>query len=267
MSHHTLLAVSSASEPEVFEILNPGGRTPILLVCDHASNHVPERYRNLGVDPELLRGNHVAWDIGAAPVTRRLAARFDCPAVLAGYSRLLIDPNRQPGDPTSIPPVSDGIAVPGNQDIDDAEAEHRLERFFWPYHHAVTNTLAQLWRHGPPPALVSIHSFTPVFSGLHRPWHLGVMWNHDPRVAQPLIHWLGERNADLCVGNNQPYSGRETGFTVDHHAGAAGLPHVAVEIRQDLVEDAAGQARWATLLGNALEAVLSNESLHQVEHY
>lgn len=249
------------------ELLNPEGHTPMLLVCDHASHYIPPRYADLGLAPELLAGNHIASDIGAAAVTRRLAERFDCPAVLAGFSRLLIDPNRQPGDPTSIPPVSDGIDIPGNREIDDIEADLRLETFFWPYHHAITHALAQLWRHGPAPALISIHSFTPVFSGLHRPWQIGVMWNHDPRVARPLIRWLNERHPELCVGDNEPYSGRDTGFTVDHHAGAAGLPHVAVEIRQDLITDSAGQADWAALLGEALEAVLSNASLHQVEHY
>jgi predicted N-formylglutamate amidohydrolase len=254
--------------PDVtYELLNPEGRAPVLLVCDHASNYIPPRYADLGLQRELLTDNHIAWDIGAAAVTRRLAERFDCPAILAGFSRLLIDPNRQPGDPTSIAPVSDGIEIPGNRQVDDEEADYRLETFFWPYHHAITHALAQLWRHGPAPALISVHSFTPIFSGLHRPWQIGVMWNHDPRVAQPLIRWLRERHPDLCVGDNEPYSGRDTGFTVDHHAGAAGLPHMAVEIRQDLITDSSGQADWTALLGEALEAVLSNASLHQVEHY
>ncbi len=253
--------------PAAYELLNPDARTPVLLVCDHASNRIPRRYADLELNPELLASNHVAWDIGAAAVTRHLATRFNCPAVLNGYSRLLIDANRQPGDPTSIPVVSDGIEIPGNREVDDAEADFRLETFFWPYHHAITHALAQLWRHGPAPALVSIHSFTPLFSGLHRPWHIGVMWNHDPRVAQPLIAWLRERHHELCIGDNEPYSGRDTGFTVDHHAGAAGLPHVAVEVRQDLITEPIDQAYWAGLLGEALEAVLSNASLHQVEHY
>ena len=249
------------------ELLNPDARTPVLLVCDHASNRIPARYADLGVDRALIETNHIAWDLGAAAITRRLARHFNCPAVLAGHSRLLIDPNRQPGDPTSIPEVSDGIPVPGNRDLDDAEADYRLETFFWPYHHAVTHALAQLWRHGPAPAVVSIHSFTPVFSGLHRPRETGAPRNHDPRVAEPLIHWLRERHPELCIGDNQPYSGRETGFTAEHHAGAAGLPHVTVEIRQDLILDAPSQDHWADRVGTALEAVLSNESLHQVEHH
>lgn len=248
------------------EIVNPDGRTPVLLVCDHASNRIPSEYTDLGLPNEALH-QHIALDIGTAAVTRLLAQRFECPAVLSGYSRLLIDCNRQPGDPTSIPEVSDGTRVPGNLAISDEEADFRLETFFWPYHHAITHTLAQLWRHGPAPAVISIHSFTPTFSGLHRPWHLGVLWNHDPRIAEPLLRWFHEQHPDLVVGDNEPYSGREVGFTVEHHAGAAGLPHVTVEVRQDLITDRAGQNHWANLLGDALEAVLSNASLHRVEHY
>lgn len=257
----------NAPATAVYEIINATGRTPVLLVCDHASHRIPSRYANLSLSPTLLRTSHTAWDIGAAAVTRLLAARFDCPALLAGYSRLLIDLNRQPGDPTSIPLISDDIRIPGNQTVTDSEAEFRQEAYFWPYHHALARTLTQLWRHGPAPALVAIHSFTPVFSGLQRPWQIGLLWNHDPRIARPLIQWLRQRQPALCIGDNEPYSGRATGFTVDHHAGAAGLPHVTIEIRQDLITEPAGQAHWAALVGAALEAVLSNESLHQVQHY
>ena len=249
-----------------FEVFNPDGRSPVLLVCDHASNHIPEGYDNLGLAAETLAENHIAWDIGAASVTRGLAHMFGSPAVLSCYSRLLIDCNRQPGAPDSIPAVSDNIAVLGNQNISDREAERRLETFFWPYHHAITNTLAQLWRHGPAPAVIAVHSFTPVFNGLRRPWDIGVLWNHDPRIARPLLHWLREHH-DFCVGDNEPYSGRDVGFTLDHHAGAAGLPHICLEIRQDLIADEAGCKRWTAIVGEALEAVLSNASLHNVEHY
>lgn len=251
-----------------YSVINAEAPTPapVLLLCDHASNRIPTEYAQLGLPDSALQ-QHIAFDIGTAALARLLTQRFNCAAVLSGYSRLLIDCNRQPGDPTSIIEVSDGITVPGNQTVSDEEAAFRLETFFWPYHHAVTQTLAQLWRHGPAPAVISLHSFSRYFSGLSRPWHIGVLWNHDPRIAQPLLRWLHERHPDLVIGDNEPYSGREVGFTVDHHAGAAGLPHIALEIRQDLIADPAGQAHWADIIGDALEAVLSNASLHQVEHY
>ena len=257
----------STDDPEPYTLINAHAQTPVLLICDHASHALPQQAENLGLEPELLLNKHVAWDIGAAQITHRLAERLQTQAVLSGYSRLLIDCNRQIGDPTSIPAVSDGITVPGNQAVSDVEAAWRADTFFWPYHHEVSQRLAQLWRHGPPPALVSIHTFTPYFNGLHRPWDLGVLWNHDPRIALPLMKWFAHQHSDLYIGDNEPYSGREVGFTVEHHAGAAGLPHVTVEIRQDLVSDDASCQRWGKILGDALEAVLSNASLHQVEHY
>lgn len=254
-------------DPPPFERVNPHGHSPLLLLCDHASNAVPRRLHNLGLDPQTLRSSHIAWDIGAACVTRGLAKRLNAPALLAGYSRLVIDCNRQPGHPTSIPPASDQIPIPANQDLSDTEAALRAETFFWPYHHAITQDIAGLWRHGPPPAIISVHSFTPVFNGLRRPWEIGLLWNHDPRILQPLRRWLEQYHSDLCIGDNQPYSGRDFGFTVEHHAAAAGLPHIGLEIRQDLINDAAGCERWVAVLAPALEAILSNESLHRIENY
>lgn len=250
-----------------YEIVNPAGRTPLLLVCDHASNRLPTVYGDLGLAWELLDASHTAWDIGASAVTRLLAARFGCAALLARYSRLLIDLNRHPGDPSSIAAVSDGIPVPGNQQLASAEAHYREEHYFWPYHHTLARLLAQLQRRGPVPAVVAIHSFTPAFGGMQRPWQIGLLWNRDPRIAQGLIRWLRQHQPQLCIGDNQPYSGRETGFTMDYHAAAAGLPHAAVEIRQDLITESNGQQHWAIVLGDALQAVLADRSLHRVQHY
>ena len=156
-------------------MINPDGKASVVLVCDHASNRIPANLDQLGLGSVEL-SQHIAWDIGAAPVARLLAERLDAPAVLAGYSRLVIDCNRPPGDPTSIAQVSDGIIVPGNLHLDDAAAEARSNEVFWPYHHAITQMLAQRWRHGNgrTPALVAIHSFTPVLNGFRRPWQLGV---------------------------------------------------------------------------------------------
>jgi predicted N-formylglutamate amidohydrolase len=256
----------SPEDPPSFQLLNPDGKAPIILVCDHASNAVPQSMHNLGLDAKELT-RHIAWDIGAAEVTRRLATRLDAPAVLAGYSRLVIDCNRPPGDPTSIPAISDGTVIPGNHKVSDAEAELRLETFFWPYHHAITNTLAHIWRHGLAPALIAIHSFTPQLQGNSpRPWHVGILWNRDGRLVMPILEQL--RNCpDLCVGDNLPYSGREVGFTMETHAGAAGLPHVEFEIRQDLLADEGGWDRWATIAGDVLEQVLTNKTIHSVVHF
>ena len=254
-------------DPPPFILFNPEGETPLVLVCDHASNTIPAALGQLGLGPAEL-AQHIAWDIGAAQVTRLLAARLDASAVLGGYSRLVIDCNRSPGDPTSIAEVSDGVAIPRNQNLDDAQADARLNAVFWPYHHAITQALAHRWRHGQgrAPALIAIHSFTPAMNGLQRPWYLGVLWNRDPRLAGPLIARF-RANPDLCVGDNQPYSGRDVGFTMDTHGGAAGLPHVEIEIRQDLIADEEGCERWAAVAGEALAAVLADETLFQVRHY
>jgi predicted N-formylglutamate amidohydrolase len=268
LSHNSAIpALLGPDDPPAFAIVNPEGQAPVVLVCDHASNAIPRALNQLGLGPKEL-GQHIAWDIGAAQVARRLAARLDAPAILGGYSRLVIDCNRSPGDPTSIAEVSDGIFIPGNRNLDDAGAEARLNEVFWPYHHAITQALAQRWRHGhgQAPALIAIHSFTPVMSGFRRPWQLGVLWNRDPRLAEPLLTRF-RAYPDRCVGDNQPYSGREVGFTMDTHGGAAGLPHVEVEIRQDLIADDLGCAVWAEIIGDALAGVLRDQSLYTVQHH
>ncbi|MBC7907719.1 MAG: N-formylglutamate amidohydrolase [Rhodospirillaceae bacterium] len=254
------------SEPPAFERIEGAEDAKLLIICDHASARIPSRYGELGLAPGD-RQAHVAWDIGAAEVTRGLARRFRCPAVLAGISRLVIDCNRQPGDPSSIPACSCGVKVPGNDSVDDTEADARAEQWFWPYHHEIGTVLAHLLRHGTAPAMISVHSFTPCMSpGCDRPWHVGVLWNRDPRMAMPVLKHLHART-DLVVGDNQPYSGREINYSLDTHAGAAGLPHVSFEIRQDLLTDAQACARWVDILGDALAPVLADPALHRVEVY
>lgn len=254
-------------DPPPFVAINLEGAAPLVLVCDHASNTIPAALKQLGLESVDL-ARHIAWDIGAASVTRQLAARLNAPAVLCGYSRLVIDCNRPPGDPTSIAEVSDGTFIPGNHQLSDSAAEARANAVFWPYHHAITQLLARHWRHGHgrAPVLIAIHSFTPVMNGFRRPWHLGVLWNRDPRLAEPLLARF-RVNSELCIGDNEPYSGRKVGFTMDTHGGAAGLPHVEVEIRQDLLSDENDCAHWAEVVGDALALVLQNESLYAVEHY
>lgn len=253
------------ADPPPYEIVNPDGAASMLIVCDHASRAFPKGMDFLELDQSQLE-RHIAWDIGAAAVTRRLSEKLDAAAVLAGYSRLLIDVNRQPGDPQSIPKISDTTIVPGNMALNESEQLARVESFFWPYHHAVTNALAHLWRRGPAPAFFSVHSFTPSLGGQDRYWDIGVLWNSDPRLAVPLMDKLNAVD-NLHVGDNEPYSGRDVAYTLDLHAGAAGLPNCAVEIRQDLIETPEGVEYWATILSDAFSDILAIDNLHRVEHF
>ena len=252
-------------EPPSFEILNPEAPAPILLVCDHASNRIPAALENLGLDRAALE-LHVAADIGAGEVTRHLAVRLNAPAVLANYSRLVVDLNRQPGHSTSIVAASDDIAVPGNRNLGEAARQERIETLFWPYHRAVGNLLANLWRRGTPPILLALHTFTSRLGGEDRRWHAGILWNRDPRLARALIEGLSAPG-DIVVGDNQPYSGRDLAYTLDVHAGAAGLAHAAVEIRQDLVLDAAGTRAWAERLAVVLRGLVGRADLHRVARF
>jgi predicted N-formylglutamate amidohydrolase len=242
-------------EPMPHHLIAGAATTPLLLVCDHASNRIPAALAGLGLPAEQLT-RHIAWDIGAAWVCRRLSARLSATAVLSGVSRLVIDCNRAPGDPTSIPDDSDGVLVPGNLRL-DRTAKVRRAAYLHDYHYAIANQLHRLERGGKVAAVVSIHSFTPVMDGVARPWHVGVLWNRDPRLAVPLLEGLRARDG-LTVGDNQPYSGRYGGnYTTDTHGAAHGRPHVAVEIRQDLLADPAGCHHWADVLAEILPPILA----------
>jgi predicted N-formylglutamate amidohydrolase len=252
-------------DPPPFRLINADATAPILLVCDHASRAIPRVLGRLGLHEDALL-RHIAWDIGAAELTHRLAHRLGAPAVLAGFSRLIIDLNRQPGDPQSILAVSDGVSIPGNSGLTAEAQEARAEAFHWPYHHAIDQAFARLRRAGPEPLLFSVHTFTPSLGGEDRYWDLGVLWNRDPRLAVPLIEIL-RGHSGLHVGDNEPYSGREIAYTLNLHAGSAGLPHCAIEVRQDHCESVAGLDRFAELIGKALRRILDMPNLHRVEHF
>jgi predicted N-formylglutamate amidohydrolase len=241
---------------------NDRGKARVLLVADHASPFFPAGMNQLGLADWVLE-RHVAWDIGSDKLTRFLADALDAQAVLAGFSRLIVDPNRRLDDPTAFVTVSDGIAIPGNLDLDQPHKELRVRSFFQPYHDAIAERLARFAARGLVPALISVHTCTPVFDRVVRPWHVGVMWDRDPRIATPLMERL-RAAPDICVGDNEPYSGRHPhDFTIDHHAEAAGLPHVGIEVRQDLVSDESGAKKWALLLADALAGVLADENLYR----
>lgn len=209
-----------------------GPAAELILLCDHAANALPEAYGTLGLDAALLAA-HIAYDIGAGKVTRTLAARFGAGAVLGAWSRLLIDLNRGEDDPTLVMKLSGGSIVPGNREAGPEEIAHRILNFHAPYHGAIAARIAKARDSGLVPVLVSIHSFTPVWKGRPRPWQIGVLWDRDGRLARPLMACLAE--AGFTVGDNEPYSGALENDTLNRHGTKNGLPHVLIEIRQDLV--------------------------------
>lgn len=238
-------------DPMPFEEI--AGDAPLILVCDHAGNRVPASLGNLGLPPSRF-DEHIAVDIGAGAVTRLLAASLDATALLAGYSRLVVDCNRAVEDPSWIPAESDGIAIPGNRGLDDEACARRRHEIYSPYHTAIARCLGAASHE---PALISIHSFTPSMKGVDRPWHVGVLWDDDARIAGPLIATL-RQEPGIEVGDNQPYSAREPrGYTVSHHAKEKNLRHVAIELRQDLIASDAGAKDWAERLTRILTPILT----------
>jgi predicted N-formylglutamate amidohydrolase len=216
-----------------------GAAHDLLLLCDHASNHIPDDI-DLQIDPALL-DLHIAIDIGAADVTRALAERLGAPAILGTISRLVLDLHREPDHPNLIPHYSDGHDIEGNLHI---EREERLARFHIPYHAFIENRIAAKW----PALILSIHSFTPRLErgGQDRPWHAGILYNEDDTAARPAIEWLRSRGIE--TGDNEPYSGKLLNATLNRHAEANGIPSIAIEIRNDLIRDPAGVARWTDVL-------------------
>jgi len=248
-------------DPPPFMTYNDHGKAPVLLVADHASPYFPAAMNQLGLADWVLE-QHVAWDVGVDELARCLADELDAQAVLAGFSRLIVDPNRNPDDPTAYPAVSDGIAIPGNIDLDEKQKALRVQSFFKPYHDAITTRLDQFASRGIVPAMIAVHTCSPVFDRVVRPWHIGIMWDKDPRIPVPLMKYL-EQKDEICYGDNEPYSGRHPhDFTIDYHAEPAGLPHVGFEVRQDLVSDHKGARKWAGILAEALKAILRDEKLY-----
>lgn len=249
-------------DPPPFSLVNDNGRAPVLLVCDHASRAFPRAMQQLGVADWVL-SKHVACDIGAAAVTRHLAAMLDAPAILAGYSRLIVDLNRKLNDASAFIKVSDGIAIPGNLEMSEEEKEQRIASFFDPYHEAISRRLDVFRAQGIVPAFVSVHTCTPVFNRVVRQMHIGIMWDSDPRIPVPLLASLRAMDG-VSVGDNEPYSGRHPhDFTVDYHAEQAGLPSVGIEVRQDLVDTDEGAHKWAGILADALGTVLADPRVYR----
>lgn len=236
----------------------------VLFICDHASNALPPAYGDLGLPPEQL-ARHIAWDIGAADMTRRLAAQFNAPAVLSTFSRILIDPNRGEDDPTLVRRLYDGAIVPGNARVDAAEIEARKARFFRPYRAAILARVAAMSAAVRPPAIVSLHSFTPIMQGVARPWQIGFLWDRDDRLARPLIEAF--RAMGVLTGDNEPYDGALEGDTIDATATPLGLANVLVETRHDLIATREGAHLWADRLGVALAPLLARPEVRAARRY
>lgn len=248
LSATTLLA---PDEPAAVTVVRPGGTSPALLVCEHAGRRLPRRLGDLGLPASELK-RHIAWDIGAGAVAALLSEALDATAVVQTYSRLVIDCNRSPDVPTSIVEISETTHIPGNVDLSPAEREARVNEIFRPFHDQLAALIDERVAAGRPLVLVTVHSFTPVFKSVVRPWHIGVLSNRDRRFADIMLRLLRAEEG-LAVGDNQPYFVSDlTDYTVPVHGEKRGLVHVELELRQDLIGDEAGQHAWAARLARLL---------------
>ena len=259
MSHviaSTNHCASTTQWPEAVEVVNESGRSPFVLICEHASNYIPAEYRRLGLDEKEL-SRHIAWDIGAANVTRALSERIDAAAFLGRYSRLLIDLNRPLHVADSIPLRSEATDIPGNHSLDAADRVRRQQRIFHPFQNQLRAHLEQRTTHGRRNVLVAIHSFTPVYLGQHRSWHAGVLFDKSQVLGQALIAHLS-KDPLLNVGANVPYGvSADADYALVVHGDQLGNPAVLIEIRNDLIADPQGVETWADKLEQALRAVES----------
>lgn len=246
----TLLLASDEAAPVIHE--RPAAASPFLISCDHAGNLIPRSLRDLGLSPVDL-ARHIAWDIGALGVARHLAQLLDGELVAQRYSRLVIDCNRPPDSAELITTCSEATDIPGNRALPLAAREARISYIYAPYHHHLRAVLDTRAANTGQTIFVAVHSFTPVYLGQVRPWHVGVLSGNDRRLADLMLEYL-RRHSELCVGDNEPYRVDEKDYGIPVHALARGLPHVLLEIRQDLIAQAAGQRAWALRLADVLNA-------------
>jgi predicted N-formylglutamate amidohydrolase len=243
----------TADWPEPVVVANEAGHSDIVLICEHASNHIPAEYHRLGLTPSDLQ-RHIAWDIGAAEVTLGLSRVLDAPAFLGTYSRLLVDLNRPFGVPSSMPVRSEATDVPGNRDLPPAEVARRRQVMFQPFHDRIERFLDARRAARTATRIVTIHSFTPVFLGVARPWHAGILFDQSRDFAETVIEGLA-RGSGLNVAANQPYTvDREGDYAIPVHGTDRDLPAILVEIRNDLIADVYGIAEWVGRLGPVLRS-------------
>lgn len=255
--HVTSKRFLAPGEPLAFSVVNGQSLGAFLVVCDHASAAIPCALGDLGLSP-AERARHIAWDIGAKDVALHVAKKLDAACVLAGYSRLVIDLNRDPGHPGSILEESDKTPVPGNRALAPPDRQMRVAALYEPYHAEIRRQLDVRRNRGQAPVLISIHSFTPRMGGQERPWHIGILWNDDGRLARPLMRELASQNPGLVIGDNEPYSARqgpEFNNTIEIHAGRQGFASVMIEFRQDTVDTPDKAAGMAEVFLRALAAL------------
>ena len=251
-----------SADPPPFRFIDRSESAACLVVADHAGDAVPVCLRGLGLEQDVFQ-QHVAVDLGSRALATLLAELLGASLVLANYSRLVVDLNRHLDDPTAFISESDGIAVPGNQNLGAAQKQRRADAIYRPYHRAIDKLINDFITRGSIPVIISVHSFTRVLAGRARPWHIGVLWDKDPRIARPLLARLRQK-PELVVGDNEPYSGRHpSDYTVDHHGEGRGVANVSIEVRQDLLGDGAGVERWSALLAEALTDILAVEALYE----
>ncbi|WP_407176754.1 N-formylglutamate amidohydrolase [Bradyrhizobium sp. STM 3562] len=249
----TSLLLESGDLPPVHEY-NPAGASPFLLTCDHYGRLLPKRLGDLGLpESELVR--HIAWDIGIAGVAERLATLIDAHLVAQRYSRLVIDCNRPPSVASSIPRLSEATLIPGNEALPSEAIRMRRREIFDPYHQRIDAIIDRRLHQHRPTVLVSLHSFTPIYAGVARPWHIGTLYHRD-RTLPPLLLKALRAEGDLVVGDNEPYAVSDlTDYTIPVHGEARGLVNTGIEIRQDLIADQSGQREWAERLARILSAI------------
>jgi predicted N-formylglutamate amidohydrolase len=243
-------------EPAPFQRSRPEGRSRFVIVVDHAGRRIPRRLASLGLSAADLE-RHIAWDIGALGVAEHVSRRLDATLISQVYSRLVIDCNRDPEVPTSIPRISEATEIPGNRDLREGDVRARRREIFAPYHECITALLDARAAAARPVILVAQHTMTDVYHGVRRPMHAAILYNRDRRFADLMLEML-RRDKSLQVADNQPYFVSDaTDYTIPRHGERRGLPHVEIEIRQDLVRDAGAQAEWAERVADALEGAAS----------
>ena len=256
------MTLLTETDPTAFEVVNSDADAPVVFVSDHNANAVPATLARLGLPEDELQ-RHIGYDIGIDRVARSLAERFSAPLVVSGYSRLVCDVNRVPYSPASIPEISDGTPVPGNQDLHADDRQARYDALFHPYHGAIADLLDARAKAGRHPLLVALHSFTPtlVSAPADRPWEIGFLWDGDAATSARAMGLFRDLFPQVCVGANEPYSGSSPeGYTVPVHGDRRGLKNLCLEFRQDLIGDDAGGDLWAERFGDALAEMLRTDA-------